>query len=1283
MNEPPPICFTRGDSELKEVVDILGNLVEKGEGAKLYFYKPEWEKGCDMTGGTFKAKVELTFFAFALLEKKVFPPKLGVSATGAHTAEFSSEQWKPLRKATPSSSFDRPIRQRLLSESQRAETFSERGARQHTEQADEFFAKLIGCSYGQELRNDRAKLQLAKELESLKQQPEMSRPAAKKKLQKSTRQAEALRQETVMELRLEEAEHLASYLVILRNGVVAAQGSVQALKHEWGQGYMLSVDCEKSQEVEAQEFITSLLDPEDQTPVKSQRDGQKTYKFSKDEEALGHLIISIARGKAKHGIRHWGVSQASLEDAYALKEEGGSTVRVLLNGKMLQPDEPEKMKHGDCLILGYSHAFRLVEPTPERVKQAGSSEYLQVARSTVPKLDVSSAFEEAVCVEGKQLEDSGDKVSAFSFINNLSNRASASTVKSFLSALHHVHPLVEEANVITREVFGNAELHLEIHTLTDVLDFQNDAPEIVICCLEKPSPLSRFQQTVNTVQQCLRDPNAPTSSQDLADKRWMLGKAKHPLAHAMGLDEHMSIRGHGHLLSIFSLEDFLQRLSEIRDIYQEACETGEGFEAMRSNLAAHPFQNPWHQSSFTHTKVLADEAASIRTSPLLRWLLRSPPKAPIQQAPPPGASLGTTIAQAPVKELQRRPSIAESVQSANSSGHLFPVDIRASQDKDKQSPTPRTGQTTNIFEVDNSPIPSLGSYLKALLTDTSSADILLAVMEPGEGQESTLVHAHSIVLSRLPFFRRLIADHKAMGKSPIIVPHALSVCILRQLLVYAYTDSAKEATANLSPNMLRQLQKAASNCSMPELCKACMNKLSGTESASESSSAKAPGGPSSPGVRRRISRGSSQQKVREISGRDLPVLLSKKSSLSDSSQGGSLKLRQQLRDSKQLEAKVAEGKGASDAGSSRQMFCMESGSSMSSSPLEGRDGDQITRQHSAVRLSSGSLRAFAEEMAELRRLLLAHPRAQGQEIPKRATDLLEDLQSSMMETIRSEFRGCLKEAGDKIGQGDSASLTSLASGITSQIHHLRDDLICMLNSDGSARAASRSPVRVRDESPVPSMPIQPVPLARVTSPPSGFSTEPVVRTTPPPFDHRAATPPLGSPLLVATPGAPKIAGAVGAQPLQRQRLVIHASTGQLPRPATRSPSPNSSCCMVPAYAGRTETRSVSPIPGGSYWQMNAPSRPGWGTAPGPVSVRFNRPRMNHMGSSGTSSTLTTNRSWQNLQEPVTANPVAISHVTVPKQPTSTTSVTTHAEQVDPSKAVGEKAPVETLRLHPD
>lgn len=619
-------------------------------------------------------------------------------------------------------------------------------------------------------------------------------------------------------------------------------------------------------------------------------------------------------------------------------------------------------------------------------------------------------------------------------------------------------------------------------------------------------------------------------------------------------------------------------------------------------------------------------------------------------------------------DLKRRPSVAESVQSANSSGHLFPVEIRQSQ---QEKPTPRTNPTS-IFEVDNSPIPSLGSYLKTLITDMSSADILLAVMEPGEGQESTLVHAHSIVLSRLPFFRRLIADHKAIGKSPIIVPHALSVCILRQLLVYAYTDSVKEATANLSPNMLRQLQKAASNCSMPDLCKACMNKLSGQES-SESSSAKAPGGgPTSPTVRRRISRGSSLNQARMDRGssdRNLPVLLSKKSSLSDSSPGGSLKLKQLS--SKHFEPLKAAG-GNSDAGSSGRLICMESGSSMSSSPVDGRDGgDEQHRQQSAVRLSSGSLRAFAEEMAELRRLLLTHPRGNGQEIPKKATELLEDLQSSMMETIRSEFRGCLKEAQDK-GE-PSGSLSSLASGITCQIHNLRDDLISMLNTtDGRVPSTSptRSAVHVREESPVnsvvPTAGVQPVPLR--LSP--NLSAEPVVRAAQ--FDRQAVTPPLAprplTSVLAGTPGAP---GRLG-KPFQR--LVVHASTGQLPGQVARSPSPNSSPChyAVPGFSqARPQTRSVSPIPSNSIWHANGMSgarRPGWGAAPGPtVSVRFNRsPRP--IGSSG-ASTITTNRSWHNLQEPVTANPKA------------STTLASGQPEVETTKAANkEKAPVETLRL---
>lgn len=86
----------------------------------------------------------------------------------------------------------------------------------------------------------------------------------------------------------------------------------------------------------------------------------------------------------------------------------------------------------------------------------------------------------------------------------------------------------------------------------------------------------------------------------------------------------MSITGHGQLLCVWSLEEFLRRLSEIRDLYQEASESGAGFEGIRQALAANPFQNPWHQTTFADVKLLAEAAASIRSNPILRWLLRCP-----------------------------------------------------------------------------------------------------------------------------------------------------------------------------------------------------------------------------------------------------------------------------------------------------------------------------------------------------------------------------------------------------------------------------------------------------------------------------------------------------------------------------------------------------------------------------------------------------------------------------------------------------------------------------------
>jgi len=115
---------------------------------------------------------------------------------------------------------------------------------------------------------------------------------------------------------LEEAEALCSSLVVLKKGVVAASGSVQQLKEEWGTGYMLSIESKPGQQDVARDFLASQIPKEDAIPIKETTAGQMTFRLRVAEEALGHLIIAIARGKDSSGIRHWGISQASLEDTY-------------------------------------------------------------------------------------------------------------------------------------------------------------------------------------------------------------------------------------------------------------------------------------------------------------------------------------------------------------------------------------------------------------------------------------------------------------------------------------------------------------------------------------------------------------------------------------------------------------------------------------------------------------------------------------------------------------------------------------------------------------------------------------------------------------------------------------------------------------------------------------------------------------------------------------------------------------------------------------------------------
>eukprot|EP00927_Polykrikos_kofoidii_P065639 TRINITY_DN6136_c0_g6_i1.p1 TRINITY_DN6136_c0_g6~~TRINITY_DN6136_c0_g6_i1.p1 ORF type:complete len:664 (+),score=70.87 TRINITY_DN6136_c0_g6_i1:53-2044(+) len=115
---------------------------------------------------------------------------------------------------------------------------------------------------------------------------------------------------------LEEAEELCTHIVILNRGRVAAEGSVQQLKEVWSTGYMLHLDAKVGEQEAANAYVASLLPSGSREPVKTSSHGQMIFCVGRDAEFVGNLFLELARHSTNHGIRRWGITQASLEDAY-------------------------------------------------------------------------------------------------------------------------------------------------------------------------------------------------------------------------------------------------------------------------------------------------------------------------------------------------------------------------------------------------------------------------------------------------------------------------------------------------------------------------------------------------------------------------------------------------------------------------------------------------------------------------------------------------------------------------------------------------------------------------------------------------------------------------------------------------------------------------------------------------------------------------------------------------------------------------------------------------------
>eukprot|EP00927_Polykrikos_kofoidii_P064752 TRINITY_DN6029_c1_g1_i1.p1 TRINITY_DN6029_c1_g1~~TRINITY_DN6029_c1_g1_i1.p1 ORF type:complete len:875 (-),score=152.30 TRINITY_DN6029_c1_g1_i1:69-2693(-) len=115
---------------------------------------------------------------------------------------------------------------------------------------------------------------------------------------------------------LEEAEYLSTNVIIMTQGKIAAEGTVQQLKDRYTGGYQLSVDAMVGEEGRVKEYVATLLPTENKDPVHESLHGNLVYNVSKDAKLVGGLFLELAASADANGVRSWGVSQGSLEDAY-------------------------------------------------------------------------------------------------------------------------------------------------------------------------------------------------------------------------------------------------------------------------------------------------------------------------------------------------------------------------------------------------------------------------------------------------------------------------------------------------------------------------------------------------------------------------------------------------------------------------------------------------------------------------------------------------------------------------------------------------------------------------------------------------------------------------------------------------------------------------------------------------------------------------------------------------------------------------------------------------------
>lgn len=243
--------------------------------------------------------------------------------------------------------------------------------------------------------------------------------------------------------------------------------------------------------------------------------------------------------------------------------------RVLVNG---YPNKTSKaLRHFDRLIFGYASCYRVNIPNDAAGRQSLESDVC----------DLRQALYEI------NNEDNENYKQCLSYFRELQSRVGAIKARAFLLDFSRLVPLVDEANLLAKELKPNEGFVYTTEVMIDLYTYELDEPECLVRLSQVDLPITRLKKAIR---------------RKFLD-RDIFSHVISKIDTGTGVESllQMSTRK---TIAVWNVPQFLERMKHLRDVYQLWCDSKEDVDL------SDPRQNPFVQLTGLDVATIVNVAAT-------------------------------------------------------------------------------------------------------------------------------------------------------------------------------------------------------------------------------------------------------------------------------------------------------------------------------------------------------------------------------------------------------------------------------------------------------------------------------------------------------------------------------------------------------------------------------------------------------------------------------------------------------------------------------------------------